>query len=91
MLKIEPARETEEALTVALAGSLDAEYLAELEALVRRAAGEGRRLSFDLTQLRMIDRRAVAFFASGAGREVHLTGCPAWLRKWLDAEHRHHL
>jgi hypothetical protein len=91
MLKIEPARETETSLTVALAGSLEAEHLPALEELARRAAREGRRLSFDMTQVRMVVREAVAYFATGAGREARLTGCPTWLRKWLDAENRHHL
>jgi anti-anti-sigma regulatory factor len=91
MLKIEPARETSRDLTVALAGRIDADHLDGLEELVRRAARDGRRLSFDLSQVRMVDRRAVAFLASGAGREVLLTGCPTWLRKWLEAENRYHL
>lgn len=91
MLKIEPTRESKTSLTVALAGSLEAEYLPELEELARRAARDGRRLSLDLTQVRMVDREAVAYFATGAGRQARITGCPTWLRKWLDAENRHHL
>lgn len=91
MLKIEPARESRTSLTVALAGSLEAEYLPELEELARRAARDGRRLSLDLTQVRMVDRDAVAYFATGPGRRARLTGCPTWLHKWLDAENRHHL
>ncbi len=91
MLKIESTCDTEKGLPVALAGSLDADHLIELEDLVRRAARDGQRLFFDLSQIRMVDRQAVAFLATGAGCEAHLTGCPTWLRKWLDAEDRHHL
>jgi hypothetical protein len=76
---------------VALAGSLEAAYLPEFEELARRAARDGRRLSFDLTEVRMVDREAVVYFATGPGRQARLTGCPTWLRKWLEAENRHHL
>jgi anti-anti-sigma regulatory factor len=91
MLKIEATRETETILEVALAGSIEGEYLPELEELVRRAARDRRRLSFDLSQVRMVDRETVAFFASGNGRRARLTGCPTYLRRWLESESRHHL
>ncbi len=91
MLKIETSSDSRRRLTVTLAGILDADHLEELEALVQRAVRDGRLLSLDLSQVRMVDRQAVAFLASGAGRHVHLAGCPTWLRKWLDAEDRHHL
>ena len=91
MLKIESTRETETSLTVALIGNLEAEHLPELEELARLAAREGRRLSLDLTQVRMVAREAVAYFATGGGRQARLAGCPTWLRKWLDAENRQHL
>lgn len=91
MLKIEATRDTKTSLTVALAGSIESEYLPELDELVRRAARDGRRLSFDLAQVRMVDRQAVAFFASGNGRQARLANCPTYLRKWLESENRHHL
>ncbi len=91
MLKIETANETETSLTIALAGTVEGDYIPELEELVRRAAREGRRVAFDLSKVRMVDRQAVAFFASGAGRQVSLTGCPTYLRRWLDSENRHHV
>jgi ABC-type transporter Mla MlaB component len=88
MLKIDTANQTETSLTVTLAGTIEEAYLPELDKLVRRAGREGRRLSFDLSQVRMVDRPTVVFLVSGAGRGVRLTGCPAYLRRWLDSENR---
>jgi hypothetical protein len=59
--------------------------------LVRRAARDRRRLAFDLSQVRLVDREALAFFVSSEGRGVRLTGCPAYLREWLKSENRRHL
>lgn len=88
MLKIEATLETATDVTVALIGTVEAEYLAELEAVVRRAAGSRRRLSFDLSQVRLVDREALAFFVAGEGRHARLSGCPPYLREWLKSENR---
>jgi hypothetical protein len=88
MLKIEATHRAGNALTVALIGSVQGEYLAELEELVQRAASDRRRLSFDLWQVRLVDREAVRFLASAIARGVRLVGCPAYLREWLRTESR---
>jgi hypothetical protein len=88
MLKIETTSETATDLTVALIGTIASEYLDELEDVVRRAARERCRLSFDLSQVCLADRDAVRFLASALERRVRLTGCPAYLREWLRSESR---
>jgi ABC-type transporter Mla MlaB component len=86
MLKIQATRETGADRTVALIGTIQTEYLAELEDVVRRAARDRRRLSFDLSQVRLVDRDAVRFLVSAVERQVRLTGCPTYLREWLRSE-----
>ena len=86
MLKIESTAETAGTVTVALIGSIAGEHLPELEEVVQRASRDHRRLSFDLSQVRLVDREVVAFFVAGEGRHARLTGCPAYLREWLKAE-----
>ncbi len=86
MLKIQPTSETPTALTVALVGTIRREYLPELESLVRQAAHDRRRLAFDLSQVRLVDRESLAFFVAGEGRGARLTGCPPFLREWMASE-----
>jgi ABC-type transporter Mla MlaB component len=88
MLKIEAINETVTARTVALIGTIGREYISELESVVQRAARDRRRLSFDLSQVRLVDRDALAFFVSCEERHVRLAGCPAFLRRWLKSENR---
>jgi ABC-type transporter Mla MlaB component len=88
MLKIQSIDETATELTVALIGTIQHEYLPALEDLVQRASRDRRRVSFDLSQVRLVDREAVAFFVTGGGRRARLSGCPAYLREWIASESR---
>ena len=88
VLRIQATRQTGTELTVALIGTVRREYIPELDDVVRRAAQESRRLSLDLSQVRLVDRDIVAFLASAVEQHVRLTGCPAYLREWLRAEAR---
>jgi hypothetical protein len=86
MLRIEATRETDDDRTIALTGTIGGEHLPELEDVVERAAGDRRRLSFDLSQVRLADREAVRFLTWAVERHVRLVGCPAYLREWLRSE-----
>jgi ABC-type transporter Mla MlaB component len=88
MLRIEATRETDDDRTIALTGTIGGEYLPELEDAMQRAAGDRHRLSFDLSQVRLVDREAVRFLASAVERHVRLVGCPAYLREWVRSESR---
>jgi ABC-type transporter Mla MlaB component len=88
VLKILATRQTGAELTVALIGTVQREYLPDLEGVVRQAAQDRRRLSLDLSQVRLVDRDTVAFLASLVERQVRLIGCPAYLRQWLRSEAR---
>ena len=88
MLKIETASPTAAHLTVTLIGNIFGEYLPELEHVVQDAAHSGRSVAFDLSQIGLVDREAVRFFATGEGRWARLVGCPGYLREWLKSEGR---
>jgi len=88
MLKIQTTHHADNGLTVALIGTIGREYLGELEDVVGRAARDRQRLSFDLSQVRLVDREAVGFLASAMERGARLAGCPAYLREWLRLESR---
>jgi hypothetical protein len=88
MLKIQATSETATDLTVALIGTIRKEYLSALADVLRGAACRHRRLSFDLSQVCLVDRDAVAFFVTAEGQRVRLTGCPPYLREWITSESR---
>ncbi len=85
MLRIDTSSSASGDMTITLAGSLAAEQLPGLEQLVREALAAGRRVSFDMRKIALVDRAAVEFLASGPARHTRLTGCPAYLREWLAA------
>ncbi|HEY3382802.1 MAG TPA: STAS domain-containing protein [Vicinamibacterales bacterium] len=88
MLKIESPQDASPDLVVALTGTIDAEHLPALEQVVEHASAAGRPIAFDLSQVRLVDRDAVAFFVSGSGRRARLVGCPTYLEQWLESEGR---
>lgn len=88
MLRIDASSPAAGDTTITLAGSIGSEHLPELEHLLSEARAAGRRLSFDLRKIGLVDRAAVEFFVSGPGRDARLTGCPEYLRQWLAASGR---
>lgn len=83
MLKIETSSTTASQITIVLSGWIHSEHLPELERLIREAEAAGRRISFDLSHVGLVDRDVVDFLAAGAGRVARLDGCPTYLREWL--------
>lgn len=83
MLKIETSAPTATSLSVVLSGWIRREHLPELERLVAEALAARREISLDLGEVSLVDREAVDFLAAGAGRQVRIEGCPAYLREWL--------
>jgi|WetSurMetagenome_2_1015567.scaffolds.fasta_scaffold276770_1 hypothetical protein len=88
MLKIEATHETPGAITIALSGTIGGEYLLQLGEIARQAAAARRRLSIDLSQVRLVDREAVRFLACAVEQGVRLVACPSWLQEWLRSEAR---
>ena len=71
-----------------LSGTLDGASLPEMERLAGECVSSGGSVVVDLSNVRLVDREAVRFFSSGAGRRVKIVGCPAYLREWLRSEGR---
>jgi anti-anti-sigma regulatory factor len=70
-----------------LSGRLDAENLAELEALFGSEA-KGRRIVLDLKDLTLVDRDAVIFLGSCEADSIKIKNCPAYIREWITRERR---
>jgi hypothetical protein len=83
MLKITRAANEEVVFTVS--GRMDAENLAELEALFNSEAS-GRRITLDLMELTLVDQDAVSFLMRCEADNIQLKNCPAYIREWITRE-----
>jgi len=88
MLRIDPKLQTSSQVVYSVTGSLTADHLPEVEALVGEAVRLGQEITFDLEGVWLVAREAVSFFSAGAGQRVHLLHAPAYLRQWLKCEGR---
>jgi anti-anti-sigma regulatory factor len=68
-----------------LSGRIDAENLAELEALIG-SEPKNTRIVLDLRDLTLVDRDAVRFLERGEADSIKLKNCPAYIREWITRE-----
>jgi hypothetical protein len=85
MLKIE--RSLEDGVVFTMSGRIEVEDVAELQRLLS-LEGVDRPIALDLRDVTLVDRDAVKFLASCEGDAIKLKNCPAYVRKWIDAEKR---
>jgi hypothetical protein len=85
MLKIE--RSFEDGVVFAVSGRIETEDVAELKRLFG-LEGVNQHIALDLRDVTLVDRDAVRFLASCEADGIKLRNCPAYVRKWIDAEKR---
>ncbi len=85
MLKI--TREANGEVVIKLSGRMDAENLAELEALMTSEV-DGRRIVLDLRDLTLVDQDAVSFLKRCEADNIALKNCPAYIREWITRERK---
>ena len=84
MLKIQRSTDADNVRFV-LSGHLEREHIAELERLIDEDAPHSR-LTFDLEEIRLVDREAVGFLARCEAAGIRLENCAAYLREWIARE-----
>ena len=65
-----------------VSGRVDAENVAELEALFASEA-KGRRMTLNLEDLTLASREAVRFLERSESDSVKLVNCPLYIREWI--------
>lgn len=70
-------------VTILLNGILSEDALPELEQSISRARLERQRIFIDLSEVTLVDRKAVQYFETQAVNDVKLINCPVYLRRWL--------
>ena len=68
-----------------LSGRIEAEHLAELRALVD---AEADAVALDLREVTLVNRDTIGFLAWCEADGVEVRNCPAYVRQWIETEHR---
>ena len=83
MLKIQ--RSSNGQVIFALTGRMNAEHVAEFEALFSSETGTGP-IVLDLKDLTLVDLDAVRFLESCETDSIKIKNCPAYIREWITRE-----
>jgi anti-anti-sigma regulatory factor len=83
MLKIQ--RSSNEQIIYTLIGRMEAERVAELEALLKSETGT-QQIVLDLKDLTLVDRDAVRFLENCEADGIKIKNCPAYVREWMERE-----
>jgi ABC-type transporter Mla MlaB component len=73
----------EPAITLLLNGRFSEDALPDLEHSIAQARGAHQRIYIDLSEVTLVDRKAVQYFSKQATRDVKLVNCPIYLRRWI--------
>jgi anti-anti-sigma regulatory factor len=70
-------------VTLLLNGKFDEDSIPELEQSICDATSAQQRVFLDLSEVTLVDRKAVQFFSERALQGVKLVNCPIYLRRWI--------
>ncbi len=73
----------ERAITLWLNGKFSEDALPELEQSISEARHAKQRIYIDLSEVTLVDRRAVQYFSEQAELDVKLVNCPIYLKRWI--------
>jgi anti-anti-sigma regulatory factor len=80
------AHPADRCVTLLLNGKFDEDAIPELEQSIRDANSAQQRVLLDLSEVTLVDRKAVQFFSDRASQGVKLVNCPIYLRRWIAQE-----
>jgi len=70
-------------VTLLLNGKFGEDAIPELEHSIIEARESRRRVYIDLSEVTLVDRKAVQYFSEQAAQDVKLVNCPVYLRRWI--------
>lgn len=77
------AHPAERSITILLNGKFSEDALPELEQSISEARCARQRIYIDLSEVTLVDRKAVRYFSEQADHDVTLVNCPIYLRRWI--------
>ena len=88
MLRIERSANGQVVFT--LSGRMQTEEIEEFQRLLA-AETPGQALIFNLRDVTLVNRDAVAFLAGCEAKGIKLESCPLYVRNWIDLEKRQNM
>ena len=73
----------EHSVTLLLNGKFSEEALPELDQSISDARSAQQRIYIDLSEVTLVDRKAVQYFSEQADHDVTLVNCPIYLQPWI--------
>lgn len=73
----------ERAITLLLNGKFCEDAIPELQQSISEARGAHQRIVIDLSEVTLVDRKAVQYFSEQASSDIKLVNCPMYLRRWI--------
>jgi ABC-type transporter Mla MlaB component len=75
---------SEPSVTLSLNGKLSEDAIPELELSIVEARESNRRVYIDLSEVTLVDRKAVQYISEQAAHDVKVVNCPVYLRRWIN-------
>jgi ABC-type transporter Mla MlaB component len=73
----------ERSITLLLNGKFDEEAIRDLESSILEARCAHQHVYVDLSEVTLVDRKAVRYLSEQANRNIQLVNCPIYLRSWI--------
>jgi len=73
----------EQFVTILLNGKFSEDSLAELDESIAAARGANQTVVMDLSEVTLVDRKAVEYLAGQTSHNVRIVNCPVYLRRWI--------
>jgi ABC-type transporter Mla MlaB component len=73
----------ERAITLLLNGKFGEDAIPDLEQSISTARGSHQRVYIDLSEVTLVDRKAIQYFSTQAGQDVKIVNCPIYLKRWI--------
>ena len=76
-------------LTLAVAGKVNADSLAEIGRYIESGRRNRQQVVLDLSEVTLLDRAAARFFGETARQGVEVVNCPLYIKPWISPEITH--
>ena len=74
---------TEHTITLCLNGKFSEDAIPELRQSISDARGAHQRIFIDLSEVTLVDRKAIEYISEQASSDIKLVNCPIYLRHWI--------
>jgi hypothetical protein len=77
------AHPAERSITLLLNGKFNEDAVYELHQSIMEARGARQRILIDLSEVTLVDRKAVEYISEQSGDDIQVVNCPIYLRRWI--------